>query len=648
MDYVKYKDEFKKAILIRQFETRLLKLFAEGRINGTVHTCVGEEFNPVMLCKYVNGGDTFLSNHRGHGHFIAKTGKVYELMAEMMGRKTGISHGYGGSQHLFTKGFISNGVQGGMTPVAAGIALAYKLSGKENIAVSFLGDGTLGEGLIYESFNIASMWQLPVLYVLENNHYAQSTSNKQTLMGDVQKRAEGFGLSYYKTRIWDLDNMDEVVGNAVANARAGHPTLLEIDCYRLNSHSKGDDNRNPDEVVEYKQKDLINTLSRENAEMFEAYKQEAEMMLDEIVEKALTEEVLTEVTNPSFVVNEECAMEDFVNECKVRGGESIHEALLEHFEQTKKAVLIGEDVAFHSPYTGVPYGGAFKVTKELSDMYPDRVRNTPISEQAIMGIGIGLALMGYKSITEIMFGDFMTLTLDQLQQHASKFCEMFGRRVNLPFIVRTPMGGRRGYGPTHSQSIEKYFMGIPNVNMIAINNCIEPKEIYRTLFESVKTPTIVIENKVLYTHIGFKKAEGYRLMKTDETYPTVLYRPDSNVMNVTIVCYGGMAEIVKEVVEQLAQEDIICEMVSPTSIVPLNVNPIIKSVEKSGKVLIVEEGPNFAALGSEILAAMMENGVRVVKAARMGNNGIIPCSLPAENNLLPNKETIIKKIKSML
>lgn len=249
------------------------------------------------------------------------------------------------------------------------------------------------------------------------------------------------------------------------------------------------------------------------------YKQEAESFLDGIVEKAISEEVLTDVPNPSFVLNENCKFVDFVNTCKIRGGESIHEALLEQFENNEKAVLIGEDVAFHSPYTSEPYGGAFKVTKELSDLYPERVRNTSISEQAITGIGIGLALMGYSSITEIMFGDFMTLTLDQLQQHASKFCEMYGRRVSLPYIVRTPMGGRRGYGPTHSQCIEKHFMGIPNVNMIALNNCIEPKEIYHSLFENIKTPTIVIENKVLYTHIGFKCKEGFRLQKQMKSSP---------------------------------------------------------------------------------------------------------------------------------
>ncbi|MDR0972566.1 MAG: thiamine pyrophosphate-dependent dehydrogenase E1 component subunit alpha, partial [Prevotellaceae bacterium] len=188
-----YREDIKKAILIRRFETRLLNLFAEGKLNGTVHTCVGEELTPVLLSKYVSDEDWFLSNHRGHGHFIAKTGQVKELMAEMLGRTTGISHGYGGSQHLFTKGFISNGIQGGMTPVAAGMALAMKLSDSQQIAVSFIGDGTLGEGIIYEAFNLCGIWQLPVLYVLENNHYAQSTSSKQTLSGDIRTRVEGFG-----------------------------------------------------------------------------------------------------------------------------------------------------------------------------------------------------------------------------------------------------------------------------------------------------------------------------------------------------------------------------------------------------------------------------------------------------------------------
>ncbi|MBP9983507.1 MAG: hypothetical protein KBF13_00095 [Prevotella sp.] len=648
MNILDYQEELKKAILIRQFETRLLQLFAEGKINGTVHTCVGEELNGVMLSKYVNEDDVFLSNHRGHGHFISKTGKVNELLAEMMGRETGISHGFGGSQHLFTHGFISNGVQGGMTPVAAGIALSFKLSKKNNIAVSFLGDGTMGEGIIYESFNIVSKWGLPVLYVLENNHYAQSTSNKETWAGSIAKRAEGFGLEYYTTNVWDLDSMNSVIKDVVEKVRTGQPCLLEIDCYRLNSHSKGDDNRNPEEVAEFKAKDLINTFKSEHSALYEEMEKAAKERIEEAYQKALNDDVLSKVDNPVLVKDIACKYLDYENTCKVRGGESIHQALLDQFAKDEKAIIIGEDIRFHSPYTGVPYGGAFKVTKELSDLYPDRVRNTPISEQAITGIGIGLALMEYKPLTEIMFGDFMTLTFDQLQQHASKFVSMYGRNVDLPYIVRTPMGGRRGYGPTHSQSIEKHFLGIPNVEVLAINNAIEPGEIYKTLFEQIKRPTIVIENKILYTHIGFKTAKGFKLKVSDETYPTVVYRPDSSVTNVTVVCYGGMLEIVKEVIEELAMQDIICEVVSPTMVCPLNIRPIIDSVEKSHKLLVVEEGGYFASWGSEVCAALLEKGCKLDRVVRMGNNGIIPCSLPAENDLLPNAEQIKERIKSMI
>lgn len=648
MDYLDYKDDLQKAILIRQFETRLLELFSQGKINGTVHTCVGEELTPVMLCHYINEDDIFLSNHRGHGHFIAKTDKLEELLAEMMGRTSGVSRGFGGSQHLCTKGFISNGVQGGMTPIAAGIALSFKLEKKKSIAVSFLGDGTMGEGIVYESFNIASKWGLPVLYVLENNHFAQSTSNKETWAGSIAERAKGFGLHYIKTDIWDLVHMDKSFKDAISRVRSGEPCLLEIDCYRLNSHSKGDDNRKPEEVAHYKAKDLINVFKADHPELYEEMSAAAKKRIDNAYQKALGQEVLGEVDNPAFVMEVPCSYHEYENTCKVRGGESIHLALLDQFKKDEKSVILGEDIRFNSAYTGMPYGGAFKVTKELSDLFPDRVLNTPISEQAITGIGIGLALAGFKPIVEIMFGDFMTLTLDQLQQHASKFVSMYGKIIDLPFILRTPMGGRRGYGPTHSQSIEKHFLGIPNVEMLAINNAVEPQFVYQTLFEKIQRPTIVIENKILYTHTGFKTAKGFKLLKTDEDYPTVVYRPDSTVTHLSIVCYGGMLEIVKDVVEELAMQDIICEVVSPTVICPVNICPILDSVKKSNKLLLVEEGGCFASWGAEVCAALVERGCKLDKVSRLGNNGVIPCSIPAENNLLPSSEKIKEHIKSML
>ncbi len=644
----KYIEEIKKAIFIRRFETRLLKLFSEGRINGTVHTCVGEELNPVFLCKYIKDGDYFLSNHRGHGHFIARTGLVYELMAEMMGRTTGISHGYGGSQHLLADGFFSNGVQGGMTPVAAGIALSYKLDGKDNIAVSFLGDGTMGQGLVYESFNIAAKWNLPVLYVLENNHYAQSTCKEQTFSGTPADRAKGFGLVYFHTKIWDLDSMDEVIKNAIACARNGKATLLEIDCYRLNSHSKGDDNRFPEEVADYKKKDIINQFAEKEPVEYANIVADADGYLDQIIEDIENDPVLTEVPNQSMVINSPCKEVAYDNKVKIRGGECIHQALKEYFEKDKKAVLVGEDVEYQTKFTGVPYGGAFKITKDMSNLFEGRVRNCPIAEQAIMGIGNGLAFMGHTAFVEIMFGDFMTLTLDQFLQHASKFSLMYGRKLKHPLIVRTPMGGRRGYGPTHSQSIEKHFLGIPNVDVLAINNAIDPQEIYRTLLEEVVNPTLVIENKVLYTHIGFKVKEGFKLSATDEKYPTMLYRPGSNVTHITIACYGGMMEVAKEAAELLIDEDVVCEIVSPTQISPINIYPIAESARKSNRLLIVEEGPDFASWGSEVCASLLENGVSLKKVSRMGNNTVIPCSLPAEMNLLVSADAIVEQVKKML
>jgi 2-oxoisovalerate dehydrogenase E1 component len=644
----KYEEEIKKAIFIRRFETRLLRLFSEGRINGTVHTCVGEELNPVFLCKYIQDGDYFLSNHRGHGHFIARTGLVYELMAEMMGRTTGISHGYGGSQHLLTDGFISNGVQGGMTPVAAGIGLSFKLDNKKNIAVSFLGDGTMGQGLVYESFNVAAKWNLPVLYVLENNHYAQSTCKEQTMSGTPEDRAKGFGLAYFHTDIWNLDSMDETCKAAIDSARNGKATLLEIDCYRLNSHSKGDDNRKVDEVEAYKQKDIINQYAKQYPEAYEQIVQDVETYLDQIIADIDKDPVLSEVPNPSFLLNESYKVAPYTNDVKLRGGECIHQALKEYFAENQRAVLLGEDVEYQTEYTGVPYGGAFKVTKDMSILYKGRVRNTPIAEQVIMGISNGLAFMGYTAFAEIMFGDFMTLTLDQLLQHASKFSQMYGRNVKMPLIVRTPMGGRRGYGPTHSQSIEKHFLGIPNIDVLAINNAINPKDVYKILLNSVEKPTLVIENKVLYTHIGFPVKKGFKLLATDEKYPTAIYRPGSSVTHVTIACYGGMMEVAKEAAEVLIEEDIVCEVVSPTMITPLNIAPIADSVNKTHRILIVEEGSNFASWGSEVCAGLFENGVQVSKVIRMGNNSVIPCSLPAENNLLVSVDAIVEQVKKML
>ena len=256
-----FKDEIKQAIVIREVENSFLTLFGQGKLNGTVHTCIGQEFTGVFVSKYLTEYDHMVTNHRGHGHYISKTGDIKGLVAELLGKEIGCSGGMGGSQHLYNKNFLSNGIQGGMVPIACGIAKYYKLQKRKNISVAFIGDGTLGEGIIYETFNIAAKKEYPLLIVLESNGMAQSTSTEQTFSGDMQKRIEGFGIEYIETTTDDLFDLDIKVKKAITQVRdENKPTLINIKTNRLNSHSKGDDNREESKIKHLKDKDLLNKI----------------------------------------------------------------------------------------------------------------------------------------------------------------------------------------------------------------------------------------------------------------------------------------------------------------------------------------------------------------------------------------------------
>src|SRR5690349_19721372 len=184
----------KEALRIRIVEEKFLKLFSEGKLNGTVHTCVGQEFSALAFAGQLKKKDFVFSNHRCHGHYIAFTGDVRGLLAELLGKASGVSGGIGSSQHLCNKNFYSNGIQGGIVPVAAGYALGNKLKGNDAIGIVFIGDGTLGEGALYETMNIISKWEIPLLIVCENNFYAQSTPQSVNLAGDILSRASAFGI----------------------------------------------------------------------------------------------------------------------------------------------------------------------------------------------------------------------------------------------------------------------------------------------------------------------------------------------------------------------------------------------------------------------------------------------------------------------
>ncbi len=227
--------------LIRLFEERLLSLFSEGLLRGTTHSCCGQEVCPAALADVLTPADYVLSNHRGHGHFLAMGGDVQGLFAELMGQPQGVCKGRGGSQHLHRPRFFSNGITGGMTPVGTGIALALKRTEPGAICAVFIGDGALGQGVVYESLNLASLWNLPLLLAVEDNKYAMSTPVKDGLAGSFEGRAQAFGIEGHRLDCSDAlelrARLEEIVS---AMRHTGRPAMVVFDTYRFQGHSKSD------------------------------------------------------------------------------------------------------------------------------------------------------------------------------------------------------------------------------------------------------------------------------------------------------------------------------------------------------------------------------------------------------------------------
>lgn len=637
--------QYGQALLIRRVEQTLLDLFAKGELFGTVHTCIGQEWTGVALAAAARPGDVWFSNHRCHGHYLARTDDVEGLVAEIMGRQTGVCGGRGGSQHLCHEGFFSNGVQGGMTPVAAGCALALHRAGRGCIAVAFIGDGTLGEGVLYETLNIASKWRLPLLIVLENNRYAQSTSQTQTLAGDIEARARAFGMAAARTSTADPAALLADTARAVEKVRAGDgPFFLCVDTYRLMAHSKGDDNRDPAEVRAHWELDPLTVFQRANPS--EAARLQAaceERVWQAVARSHQAPFAAAEVSVPKPAARA-CWQPVQLPELD-RVVNRIHDALRRGLQRDERMILLGEDIEG-------AYGGAFKVTKNLSAEFPGRVRNLPISEAAIVGLGNGLALAGWRPVCEIMFGDFLTLAADQIINHAAKFHYMYNGQVKVPLVIRTPMGGRRGYGATHSQSLEKHFLGLPGVQVVALHHRLDPSEIYDAILAHEEGPTLVIENKLLYgLRVGGAAPDGFVWERTHDALPTVRLRPLGTVPDLTIVCYGGMLPEVEAAVERLFDEhELVAEIVCPVRLYPLALDPITESVRASRRLLLVEEGLGFAAFGAEVAAQLVEHAPGVLGAlARVAApEHPIPSAGPLEKQLLPGTAQVIRAARELV
>jgi pyruvate/2-oxoglutarate/acetoin dehydrogenase E1 component len=336
--------------------------------------------------------------------------------------------------------------------------------------------------------------------------------------------------------------------------------------------------------------------------------------------------------------------------------ESLNSGLHQAFIDNKDVYLLGEDVLD-------PYGGAFKVTRGLSTKYPDRVLTTPISEAGFVGIAAGMAMRGLRPVVEIMFGDFITLIADQVINHIAKFRWMYNDQVRLPIVIRTPMGGRRGYGPTHSQTLEKLFLGVPGVQVVAPAALCLPDGsgspgnlLYRSILD-INDPLIFIENKLQYLLPVQSAAELNDFSITSQPGTSTLNFPtyclairSAPPATTTIAAYGYMAELAKQAAMRLAYEyEIFIELLIPTQLSPFENDPILQSARQTGSLLVVEEGNLTLGWGAEVVARVAEaSGNHSIRFKRLAAKDLpVPSSGPLEAQVLPDVKQIIDAVMNL-
>lgn len=635
--------------LIRSTEQLILDLFGQGLVSGTTHTCIGQEFCQMSVVRALqHPQDVVLSNHRNHGHFLTYSGDFLGLVGEVMGREAGVCRGMGGSQHIAYRHFHSNGVQAGMTAIGVGQALAHQRKNDGSMVTVFIGDGTLGEGLLYEALNLGSIWKVPILFVVEHNHVAQTTATAHTIGGSIRTRGEAFGLP-----TWQLDDTDPSLFEQAQQVvdtvrRSGRPGFLTVETRRLGPHSKGDDLREAAEMEAIRRRDPLRRMAERLPEKVQQKIESANLeFLEEVRQQATKSPPARYASAPTHVFGscEETAAPvvlpgETARATNVRT--ALNASLRWLLESCADTLLLGEDL--HDPY-----GGAFKVTAGLSSAFPGRVISTPISEAALVGAGIGLALAGYRPVIEVMFADFLTLAADQLYNHAVKFAALFPS-LSVPLVIRTPSGGRRGYGPTHSQSPENLFVSVPGLTVLFPTHRHDAGQLLATAALCWDHPVIFFEHKLLY---GVEQSPGdYQIVPPAASDPAArlfpTLRSGSSTPDLTLVAYGGILPLVEEVAQDLRdKEQLEIEVVALSLLAPLPRQTLTRLLAKRPRIVVVEESHVEYGVGAEIGAVLAEIGFRGA-FVRIGCPPVpIPSARSLERDVLPDKPGILRRILSL-
>ena len=464
----------RRMLLIRGFEERVAVLYRDGEVPGFVHLSTGQEATAVGACWWLGPADVITSTHRGHGHCLAKGLDPAGMFAELMGKDQGTNRGRGGSMHIADPRlgiFGANGIVAAGIPIAAGAATAAQLRGDGSVTVAFFGDGAVAQGAFHEAVNLAAVWKLPVIFFCENNGYAEFSPASTQHAASLELRAAGYGIPYTAVDGNDVVATASVMEDVVAAARDRRgPAVVEALTYRWHGHYEGDPERyrSPDEVEEWRSRDPLlvhEALLRASGvpdDQIKALDVSTADALDSAVEAARRLGRPAAVTLTDFVVRPRAVRPEPAppaDDAPVfRTMDAIRSALEIELTEDERVFLAGVDVGAG--------GNVFGLTRGLADAFGDRVRDTPISETAVVGLGVGAAMAGMRPVVELMYLDFIGVCFDQLLNQAAKLPFMTGGAAEMALTVRTQFGAGRSSGSQHSQSLEALLAHIPGLTVV--------------------------------------------------------------------------------------------------------------------------------------------------------------------------------------
>lgn len=593
---------------IRRFEERASDLYKATEIPGFLHLSIGQEASAVGACWPLGPRDGITSTHRGHGHVLAKGLDSAPMMAELMGKEAGTNHGRGGSMHIADPRlgiYGANGIVGAGLPIAAGVATAAKLRESGDVVVAFFGDGAVAQGMFHEAVNLAAVWDLPVVFLCENNHYSEFSPAADQHRATLAARAAGYGIGYAHVDGNDVLAVAGMMTDVVARLRAGGgPVLVEAETYRWHGHYEGDPERYraPEEVAAAKEGDPLLIARRHLADagvaaaLADAVDEEIDKEIEAAVQWARSLPEPAPETLHDFVSAPRPALPEPA--APAAGGEIFRtmdavRLALEHELTADPSVFVaGIDVGAG--------GNVFGLTRGLAQAFPGRVRDTPISESAILGTAVGAAMAGMKPVVEIMYMDFIGVALDMLLNQAAKLRFMTGGRASMPLVVRTQFGAGRSSGSQHSQSLEALLAHIPGLTVVMPSN---PADTYGLLRAAIQdpNPVVFIENRLQY---GFKGPKP----PVDHMIPLGRAKVVREGTDITLVSWSRMVQDALAAAELLAAEGVSVEVVDLRTIAPLDRETVLASLAKTNRLVIAHEAVRDFGVGAELAALAVDEG----------------------------------------